>query len=154
MGYVEDLRADLGQRPLILSGAVVIIGNPKGKILLQERRELRRRWGLPGGLMELGELPEETAKREVSEETGLEVMGLKLLGVYSQRELSKAENGDLWQNITMCYYTSDFSGEFALNENEKESIQFKWFALDEIPENFVEYYKQMIEDYKKVVANV
>ncbi|HLR36932.1 MAG TPA: NUDIX domain-containing protein, partial [Chitinophagaceae bacterium] len=45
-----------------------LITNPKGEILLLFRRG---KWDLPKGKMEAGEKPEETAIREVTEETGL-----------------------------------------------------------------------------------
>lgn len=68
MNYVKDLRELVGNRPLILPGAVAIILNDQNEVLLQHR--IDGGWGLPGGLMELGESLEETARREVKEETG------------------------------------------------------------------------------------
>lgn len=66
MGYVEDLRKIVGHIPLILVGAVVIITDDKNHILLQKRKHHPvGRYGLPGGLMELGESTIETAQREV-----------------------------------------------------------------------------------------
>lgn len=67
--YVKDIRAMIGHRPLLLAGSNVIILDERGDILLQQR--LNGHWGLPGGLLELGESLEETARREVLEETGL-----------------------------------------------------------------------------------
>ncbi|WP_202409876.1 NUDIX domain-containing protein [Halobacillus litoralis] len=62
MDYVKELRKDVGTKPLILPGAVVIIENDQQEILLQHRKD--GGWGLPGGLMELGESLEDTARRE------------------------------------------------------------------------------------------
>lgn len=151
MGYVEDLRAVIGHQPIILNGSIVIIENAAGQILLQERQESRHRWGLPGGLMELGETPMQTAAREVFEETGLTVENLHLLGVYASCQLSQADNGDVWQSVTMAYYTKKFSGEIVVDE--EESVRLDWFYPEQIPENFVEFYPQIIKDYKKVVKN-
>ena len=67
MGYVEELRKIVGHRPLILVGAVVLVINENRYVLLQQRTEPYGKWGLPGGLMELSESPEETAFREVYE---------------------------------------------------------------------------------------
>lgn len=58
--YVSELRKLVGHRPLILVGATTIIINDENKILLQKRKTTAYgRWGLPGGLMELGESIEE-----------------------------------------------------------------------------------------------
>ena len=81
MGYVKELRKLVGNRPLILPGAVVIILNEQNEMLLQHRSD--GGWGLPGGIMELGESMEETARREVQEETGLVVGELELMGIFS-----------------------------------------------------------------------
>ncbi|WP_242985865.1 NUDIX domain-containing protein [Oceanobacillus zhaokaii] len=51
-------------------------------ILLQHRTD-EDNWCIPGGVMEIGETFEETVKRETFEETGLEVNGLELFGIYS-----------------------------------------------------------------------
>ena len=73
MGYIEELRAIVEHRPLILVGSVVIITDSAGRMLLQQRRYPYGVWGLPGGLMELGESVEDTTRREVHEETGLRI---------------------------------------------------------------------------------
>jgi 8-oxo-dGTP pyrophosphatase MutT (NUDIX family) len=54
---------------LILPGSVVLIFYEDSEILLQHR--IDGGWGLPGGLMEMGGSLEDTARREVKEETGL-----------------------------------------------------------------------------------
>ena len=81
MEYYQEIRQYVGNLPLILPGALVIIQNEFNAILLQERKP--GLFGLPGGLMDLGESLEETASREVLEETGLFVSNLELLHVFS-----------------------------------------------------------------------
>ena len=83
MGYIEELRALVGHRRLILAGASCVICNDRGELLLQQRVYPAGRWCFPGGLMELGESVQETARREVLEETGITVGALRLIGVYS-----------------------------------------------------------------------
>jgi len=93
MEYFKYLRQYVGHRPIILPGSVVIIANEENEILLQKRHN--GNWGLPGGLMDLGEIFEEVAKREVFEETGLVVENLKLLNVHSgSNYYLKVPNGD------------------------------------------------------------
>src|SRR5437762_11915335 len=57
-----------------------------GEGLLLPRRSDNRLWGLPGGGVEPGESVTEAVVREVREETGLEVVPLRLIGVYSAPE--------------------------------------------------------------------
>ncbi|MFJ7664271.1 NUDIX hydrolase [Lysinibacillus sp. NPDC097162] len=110
MEYFKYLRQYVGHQPIILPGSVVIILNDKNELLLQKRND--GTWGLPGGLMDLGESFEEVAKKEVFEETGLLVHNLKLLNVFSGSEYYlKVSNGDELYSITAVYYTKEFSGE-------------------------------------------
>lgn len=83
--YIADLRALVGNTRVILNGACVMIFDESGRLLLQQRQD-NGLWGLPSGLMELGEKIEDTARREVWEETGLKLGKLEFFGVYSGRE--------------------------------------------------------------------
>ena len=56
------------------------IFNEKGEVLLQRRGDCNL-WGFPGGTVELGETPQMAAKREVKEETGLDVEVGGLIGI-------------------------------------------------------------------------
>src|SRR5829696_7662045 len=58
--------------PTFTVGAVCVIERSDGAVLLV-RHSYRRRWGLPGGLLERGEEADAGARREALEEVGLEV---------------------------------------------------------------------------------
>ncbi|MEC3884360.1 NUDIX domain-containing protein [Halobacillus litoralis] len=153
MGYVEDLRAIIGHRPIILVGSVVMILDEKGRILLQERTSPQGVWGLPGGLMELGESTEQVAKREAFEETGLKVKDLQLLNVYSgEDQFSRAPNGDEFYVVTTAYFTRHFSGDYAFDP--AETVQVKFFEFHDLPEKMVGSHRMMIEDYRKKTPDV
>ncbi|MBN9654328.1 NUDIX hydrolase [Halobacillus sp. GSS1] len=153
MGYVEDLRAIIGHRPIILVGSVVMILDEKGRILLQERTSPQGVWGLPGGLMELGESTEQVAKREAFEETGLKVEDLQLLNVYSgEDQFSRAPNGDEFYVVTTAYFTRHFSGGYAFDP--AETVQVKFFEFHDLPEKMVGSHRRMIEDYRKKTPDV
>lgn len=131
MEYYKFLRQYVGHQPIILPGSVVIILNTTNEVLLQKRYD--GGWGLPGGLMELGESLEDTAKREVLEETGLIIEDLKLLGIFSGPEYYlKVSNGDEFYSVTAVYYTRNVKGDLVIDYNESETMQY--FSLFKLPD--------------------
>ena len=58
---ILDLRKVVGYRPLIQTGAGVIVVDAAGRVLLQRRSD-NGCWDYAGGSMELGEEAEETAQ--------------------------------------------------------------------------------------------
>ncbi|MFI2128760.1 NUDIX hydrolase [Lysinibacillus fusiformis] len=144
MEYYKYLRQYVGHRPIILPGSVVIILNEQNEVLLQKRYD--GYWGLPGGLMDLGESFEEVAKREVFEETGLVVENLKLLNVFSGSEYYlKVPNGDELYSVTAVYYTRDVSGDMKIDYNESEKMQY--FSMNNLPNELADEYRGFIEQY-------
>lgn len=150
MGYVKDLRKLVGNRPLISPGAVVIILNEANEVLLQLRGG--GGWGLPGGIMELGESMEETAMREVFEETGLTIGQLTLVGLYSGKDYYlKVANGDELYSVTAVFTVREISGD--LLKDGVETIDLRYFPLDELPEDLVPSYRTFIEDWNGGMVN-
>lgn len=148
MGYIEDIRAIVGHRPLIFVGSVVIIVDEQGRILLQQRVHPHGVWGLPGGLMELGESTEDVAVREVFEETGLSVKDLNLLNVYSGPEhFIRAANGDEFYVVTIAYWTKTFHGDIKMDSSE--SIKLQFVHPSDFPDSMVKSHKRMLEDFLK-----
>lgn len=69
--------------PLIGVGGIVIDRNRV--LLIRRRREpLKGEWSIPGGLVELGEELAQAARRELKEETGLDVEPLEILAVFDR----------------------------------------------------------------------
>jgi 8-oxo-dGTP diphosphatase len=66
------MRREYPEVPIVGIGAVIIHENQV--LLIQRGQEpLKGEWSLPGGALELGETLEQGVRREVLEETGLEV---------------------------------------------------------------------------------
>ena len=131
MGYIMDLRKVLGSRPLILTGAGVIVINEKDEILMQKRRD-NGFWDFPAGSMELGESFEETARREVLEETGLVCGKLDFLTTLSGKEFFyEYPNGDQGYAAGIIFICFDYSG--TMKVQEEEVFEQRFFALDDLP---------------------
>lgn len=129
-------------------GAAILIVDEQSRLLLMKRSDSGC-WGPPGGAVEPGELVETAARREVQEETGLDVGALTLFGVFSGPELYyKYPNGDEVYNVTIMYLSQDISGKISLND---EHTEWRWFASSEIPENLSPPIKPVIEEFKKSV---
>lgn len=72
------MQREFPSTPLVGVGAVIV---EAGRVLLVRRgaEPLKGHWSLPGGLLEVGESLTEGVRREVREETGLEVEPLELI---------------------------------------------------------------------------
>lgn len=115
-----------------ICGASVIIYKDN-KVLLQQRKD-NKCWGYHGGRVELGEVVEEAAKRELFEETGLKAESLEFFGVFSGLELHHIyPDGNEVYIIDIVYTCNNFSGDIKMQESE--CIDMKWFSYNEIPEN-------------------
>lgn len=153
MGYIEDLRALIGHQPIILNGSCGIITNHIGKVLLQQRCEPQERWGLVGGLMEMGESTKQTLIREAKEETGLDLrnQSLHLFDIYSGGTLSVAANGDEFYSVTTVYVVPNILG--APHITNQESLAFDWFDPTNLPDNMVPRYRHILSDWQNQGRN-
>ncbi|KAA8784278.1 NUDIX domain-containing protein [Paenibacillus amylolyticus] len=143
MGYIEMLRGQVGDAPLILVRPSVMIVNDKCEILLV--RHMDNTWGVPGGIMELGETVEESARREVREEIGIEIKKMQLYGVFSGDQLyAKLRNGDEYYNVVIGYICTEYEGE--LNPDGVEVLEARFYHPTELPESTDPYIKRKIEE--------
>lgn len=139
--YMVELRNSLIEEkrhmPLLQSGACMIIENKMKKILI-ERRTDSNKWCLPGGCQELGETFEETAIREIKEETNLEVRkeDLELVGVVSGiTRRNFYPNGDEVYNNTVVFCTDTYIGTLKMDNESKELI---FVSVEEIPTDMID----------------
>ena len=83
--------------------------------------------------MELAESFEETARREVREETGLVVGALEVFCLNSGKgTLYQYPNGDIVYMACVIFRTQDFSG--TLNAQKEETQALRWFLAHSLPE--------------------
>ena len=129
--YIRYIRELVGHKPIILCGAAVIVENAEGAILMQRRAD-NKHWGFPGGSMEMGESLEDTARRELFEETGITAHSLTLLDVFSGPETHYVyPNGDEVYIVSVVYLCRDYAGLPAADGQETTEAQF--FSLDALP---------------------
>lgn len=108
---------------------VLIVHDESGEKLLLNR-EFRLAPGdwvynFPAGLIEPGEMPEESGRRELREETGLE-----LVKIQKQLPLSYSAIG--FSNETNICLVGTARGEFQKSNSDVEEIQAGWFTKEEV----------------------
>lgn len=148
MGYIMDLRAYVGHSPLIQVGSSVIVENDQGHILLQLRTD-NHLWSFSAaGSMEPGESAEDTARRELLEETGLTAHTLELYGVYTgPEEYAVYPNGDEVYNVEFAYLCRDWSGTLKCQAEEVDELRF--FRLDRLPPTLSGQTRRRLDDWRK-----
>ncbi|QMS84578.1 NUDIX hydrolase [Candidatus Xianfuyuplasma coldseepsis] len=143
MDYITYIRSLVGTNKIVLNAAAAIITDHNHRILLQLRGD-DHTWGLPGGIMELGETLEETCVREVFEETGLHITIDRLLGPYYNRN-KVWPNGDQAHVICFVYHAQVSRGSLTIDGDE--TLDLKYFKYSELPEIGAVDHKQAIDDF-------
>ncbi len=142
MGYVLKLRQLVGHVPLVVPGAAIMAQNSVGKIVLVYRTD-NHCWGLPAGSTEPGETVQQTARRELREETGLTVDELTLIDVFSGPKMHyQYPNGDVIDSATTLYRANTRGGELVQATNETSTAAF--FDLADLPHPLTPLTKWML----------
>ncbi|MEV8623315.1 NUDIX domain-containing protein [Streptomyces sp. NPDC051079] len=92
-----------------------------------------KRWTLPGGGMDHGELPVEAVVREVEEETGYVAEATALLGIDSIRRDRRGRLGGPldWQGLRIVYEARVTGGELR-NEEDGSTDLAAWHPLEAV----------------------
>lgn len=146
MDYVKYIRDRVGHDTINLTGVNVLIINENNEVLLQKRGTFPYKWGLIGGITELGESLEDTAIREAKEETNLSIDNLTFLGTTSGKDcFIDFPNGDKAYFITIGYYTNTYAGKLKIDNLETKELRF--FSYEDLPENIPNTHRIMLEKY-------
>jgi ADP-ribose pyrophosphatase YjhB (NUDIX family) len=94
-------------------------------VLERAHEPYRGRWDLPGGFVEAGESPLDAVRREVLEETGLQIEEPAIIGVYTSRYGDEGK----W-TVDVAFHCAGAAGELRLSP---ESADAAWVAIERMP---------------------
>ena len=118
--------------------AVVVLVSTRNKLLFVQRGAEPQigKWCFPGGYVDRGEEVEAAARREVLEETGLEVQIERLIGLYS------LEANPV---IVAAYLGSVIGGKLMAGTDARDA---GWYAVSNLPDLAFPHNMNIIEDWK------
>lgn len=124
-----------------ITGTSIIPILPDGRIVLIQRRD-NGLWALPGGIVDWGEDVRTAAKRELREETGLEIVEIRrLVGVYS------APDRDPRMHSICIVVEAEVTGVMAI-QDKLEVLNIQAFAIDSLPNGkFAHDHNRQLQDY-------
>jgi 8-oxo-dGTP diphosphatase len=133
-------------RPALTVDVVLLAGEAPRRVLLIARRlpPYAGEWALPGGFVDEGETVVVAAGRELLEETGVEVSGLRLLGVYD----TPGRDPRGW-SVSVVYVLS-VASELEARAGD-DAGDARWFASDELPALAFDH-KLIVEDALRATA--
>jgi len=149
--YTGKLRSILGNQKLIIPSIRAIITDEENRILYIERKG-NKKWALPAGGIELNESIMECLKREVLEETGIEVIKATLIAMYTGKEYSITNRfGDEYQGFELLFQVDEWTGTLLAETDETTNIGF--YSIDNLPQfesgYFEQHEKEVLEDLQK-----
>ena len=136
----------MGNNICLQVGVKIFIGNSEGKYLLLRRAEgkypdiIQDRWDIVGGRIDPGISLLENLRREVKEETALELIGVPRL-LTAQDILRKSGF-----HVVRLTYAGDAEGEICLDPEEHD--EYAWYGKDEmlaLGERFDAYAREVLQ---------
>lgn len=112
-------------------GVKAFIKNPSGKYLSLQRAkpypgDTVAKWDIPGGRINTGEELMTALKREVKEETGMELIGVPSL-LFAQDIIRD-------KHVVRLTYLAKAEGDITLDPNEHQAYQ--WVSLEEMKKSY------------------
>ncbi|MBI3638668.1 NUDIX domain-containing protein [Candidatus Wolfebacteria bacterium] len=127
-------------------GVKILLKNKDGKYLMLRRSlekypDINGRWDIPGGRIETGKTLLENLKREVLEETGLELAD-KPPRLITAQDILRNNN----RHVVRLTYIGEADGEVKLDTNEND--MYKWYDWEELQklDDVDVYFKELLND--------
>ncbi|KKU93997.1 MAG: NUDIX hydrolase [Candidatus Jorgensenbacteria bacterium GW2011_GWA1_48_13] len=132
-------------------GVKILLKNKDGRYLLLRRSltkypEIVGRWDIVGGRIEPGKNLIENLKREMKEETGLELTGEPKL--IAAQDIMRDNN----HHVVRLTYLGETDGEVVLDTSENDA--YKWYSWEELVrlENVDMYFREVLEDKNQFLS--
>jgi 8-oxo-dGTP pyrophosphatase MutT (NUDIX family) len=131
--YLRALRQKIGTALVLMPSVTAVIRDDAGRVLLMRRSD-DGRWDLPGGTTDPGEPPARALAREVWEETGLQVVPERILGVFGGGDGFRATypNGDQLEFMDVVFECRVVGGRLGCRDGE--ALELRYFPPDDLPE--------------------
>jgi len=129
-------------------GCGAFILNENGELLLQKRNKEPEKgwWSIPGGRVEMFDTFKSTIKREVKEETDLDIEIVKTIGICDHIVDMVEEEKVHW--VSPNFLCRVVSGKAKIMEPTKHA-EMGWFSLNELPSMLTIPTKKALEDYEE-----
>lgn len=118
-------------------------------LLIQRNNEpFEGRWALPGGFAKVGEAIEETARRELTEETGLKNIYLEQLYTFGEPDRDPREHV-----ITIAYYALVNLAEHTVRP-ATDARNAAWFGIDDVPDLAFDHNRILYTAYHRLKGKI
>jgi len=122
-------RREYPERPVVGVGGVVISGR-RALLVRRAKPPLEGEWSIPGGMLETGETIVEGVRRELAEETGIEVRVNGLIEVFERISLDEAGKHK-YHYVVLDYFCEALQGDARPGSDAKE---IAWVSEEELGE--------------------
>lgn len=139
-------------RPAVTTDTVVFKTGPQciEFLLVKRKRDpFKNYWALPGGFLEMEETPEDGARRELKEETGVNALLLKEIGAFGG--INRDPRG---RTITIAYYTFLKNNRNINIRALTDAEEARWFSINEIPDMAFDHRSILDEAILKLKSHV
>lgn len=118
-------------------------------LLIKRKKEpYKNFWALPGGFLEMEETPIEGARRELTEETNLEIDILKEVGTFG--DIDRDPRG---RTITIVFYTF-IHDHHHIAKAKSDAAEVKWFSVKNIPDMAFDHSEIFKEGLLKLKSHI
>ena len=133
----------------------VFIFNHKNQLLLMEAKKWHNKYACPGGHVETGEQLEKAAKREIKEETGVNIDNLEFISITDGYDIGEKYQKEDENHMVFVNYkvVLDHKPKIKLNH---EANKYKWLTIEEwlAEKNIIPYTKKALQDIKLKEENI